>query len=79
MPPFVKVNRIRHNTIKNKEGNMIEVGWHKQSNRFPNILWRYMIPRPLLLESTVKEAGYQQYKWLWWYIVIPMTNAKEQS
>lgn len=30
----------------------------------------YFKPRKLLLESSVKIAGYQQYRWLKFYIII---------
>ena len=33
---------------------------------------RYFIPRPLLTDYSVKERGYQQYRWLRFYIIIPM-------
>jgi len=50
---------------------VFEVGFHKVHNRLPHLFWRYGLPKPLLTKSTVQEVGYQQYKWLWFYFVIP--------
>ena len=55
----------------------MKVGINKVGNRFPYILW-YIIPRPLLIESSVKRTGYQLYKWLWFYIQIDKTIVQQR-
>ena len=47
----------------------MEIGIHRMHNRWPYIL-KYLWPRPLLIDSTVREQGYQQYKWMWFYFTI---------
>ena len=55
----------------------MKVGLNKVGNRFPYILM-YIIPRPLLIESSVKRTGYQLYKWLWFYIQIDKTIVQQR-
>ena len=44
-------------------GNFI-IARHHLHNKFPHILWRYLIPKNLMSE----KSPYKLYKWLWWYI-----------
>lgn len=32
--------------------------------------YRYFFPHPLLLASSVKQTGYQQWRWLKFYVCI---------
>lgn len=48
----------------------VKVGRHKGMNRFPHVLWRYILPKHLNT-ITRKPCEPKIYKWLWWHISVP--------
>jgi len=51
--------------------NIIKIGIHPVNFQgFKASFKNYLIPKPLLIESSVKREGFQQYRWLFFFICI---------